>query len=139
MPASSFRITSHYAPSDSENGINIVSHITHLVDSYFIWVGGTAEKPDSLPNMPPVANGGMLSDDELNQPNETLDSRTIKSFVAQVMQGGLVAKDWACAMPSRQVSPKAGPFARDKSTVNFRHLYQYSELLYLDQGILMNR
>jgi hypothetical protein len=130
MPASSLKITSHYAPSDNENGVNIVFHITHLIDSYFIWVGGTAEKPDSLSNTTPAANDDVLADDELNQTNGTADLRTTELFVAQVMQGGLVAKDWACAMPSRQVSPKTNPFARDKPT-GFLGIYTSTRNFYI--------
>ncbi|KAG8753383.1 hypothetical protein FRC12_011562 [Ceratobasidium sp. 428] len=96
-----FQITSHYAASNSENGTNIVYHITHLVDSYFIWVGGTAEKLDS-PSSVPTSARSILADNELGGPDQAVEVDTVGSFVAQVMQGGLVAKDWACAMPSRQ-------------------------------------
>ncbi|KAF8608795.1 hypothetical protein BDV93DRAFT_602686 [Ceratobasidium sp. AG-I] len=99
-----FKVTSHYTPSDNENGTNIVSYITHLVDSYFIWVGGTNDKPDSALAMFPPASGGPLSDDVENETSQAWESKSIELFVAQVMQGGLVAKDWACAMPSKQVS-----------------------------------
>ncbi|KAG9097712.1 hypothetical protein FS749_005697 [Ceratobasidium sp. UAMH 11750] len=98
-----FRITSHYAASSSENGTNIVSHITHLVDSYFIWVGGTVEKLDSTSTMP-ASTSSLLADNELNQSAQMADTKSVEPFVAQAMQSGLVAKDWACAMPSRQSS-----------------------------------
>ncbi|QRV79535.1 hypothetical protein RhiJN_07550 [Ceratobasidium sp. AG-Ba] len=97
----SFQLTSHYALSGVENGVNIVSHITHLVDSYFIWVGGTTEKLDSAPTGPAPTNS-TLADDDLNRIGSNEDS-SVDSLVARAMQTGLVAKDWACAMPSRQL------------------------------------
>jgi hypothetical protein len=101
---SPFRITSHYTPSDIENGTNIVSHITHLIDSYFVWVGGTIEKPDQLQTSPPQAAGGSLADDDINKQGPFPESRSVEALVSQAMQGGSLAKDFACAMPSKQVS-----------------------------------
>ncbi|CAE6415249.1 unnamed protein product [Rhizoctonia solani] len=104
--ASPFRVTSRYAPSDSEGGHHIVSHITHLIDSYFIWVGGTVERPDSLQAPPPQA-GGLLADDEVNQQDSIPDSRSVEVLVAQAMQTGSLAKDFSCAMLTTQVSTPA--------------------------------
>lgn len=97
-----FRITAHCAPSSVDNGVNIISHITHLVDSYFIWVGGTTEKLDSAPTMS-VPTNSILEDEAVNQIPKK-ENALVDLLVAEVMQGGLVAKDWACAMPSRQVN-----------------------------------
>ncbi|CAE6430512.1 unnamed protein product [Rhizoctonia solani] len=100
--ASPFKITSHYAPSDIEGGYHVVSHITHLIDSYFIWVGGTVERPDSLQPLPPQAGGSLLADDEVSQQDSALDSKSVEVLVAQAMQTGSLAKDFSCAMPTMQ-------------------------------------
>ncbi|KAJ1304511.1 hypothetical protein OPQ81_005656 [Rhizoctonia solani] len=105
--ASPFKITSHYSPSDTEGGHHIVSHITHLVDSYFIWVGGTVERPDSLQVPPPQSGGSLLADDELNQQDSALYSRSVEAIVSQAMQTGSLAKDFSCAMPTTQASTPA--------------------------------
>ncbi|CAE6477168.1 unnamed protein product [Rhizoctonia solani] len=104
--ASPFRITSHYAPSDTEGGQHIISHITHLVDSYFIWVGGTVERLDSL-QAPPQAGGSLLADNEVNQQDGVLESRSVELLVAQAMQTGSLAKDFSCAMPGTQATTPA--------------------------------
>lgn len=116
---SMFKVTSHYTPSDNETGTNTVSHITHLVDSYFIWVGGTNDKPDTLP----LATSDPLADDEENETSELMKSQSIESFVAQLMQGGLVAKDWACAMPSKQASRNPSLRWTRPIQCTFRRLY----------------
>ncbi|KAH7339550.1 hypothetical protein B0J17DRAFT_716560 [Rhizoctonia solani] len=105
--ASPFKMTSHYAPSDTEGGHHVVSHVTHLVDSYFIWVGGTVNRPDSLQAPLPQAGGSLLADDEVNQQNSVPDPRSVEVLVAQAMQTGSVAKDFSCAMPTTQVSTPA--------------------------------
>ncbi|CAE6518002.1 unnamed protein product [Rhizoctonia solani] len=105
--ASPFKITSHYAPSDVEGGHHVVSHITHLVDSYFIWVGGTVERPDLLQVPPLQVGGNLLADDEVNQQDSVPDSRSIEVLVAQAMQTGSLAKDFSCAMSTTQVSTPA--------------------------------
>lgn len=98
------RITSHYTPTNFENEINIVSQITHLVDSYFIWVGGTVEKLNLMQASTLEAMGSSLADDETNIQESISGFRSIGALVAQAMQGGFIAKDFSCAMPSNQVS-----------------------------------
>ncbi|CEL60967.1 hypothetical protein RSOLAG1IB_04206 [Rhizoctonia solani AG-1 IB] len=104
---SPFKITSHYAPSDAEGGYHIISHITHLIDSYFIWVGGTVERPNSLQAPPPQVGGSLLADNEVNQQEATPSSRSIEILIAQAMQAGSMAKDFSCAMSTTQVSTPA--------------------------------
>lgn len=115
VPQLSIR-TFYYPAADSSPGATaLVVEITALTDSYMIWAGCCEELPVENNNALPdrKERPSILEDAAENTPSapgyspSTLN--VVDPRVLAVARQGRIAQDWACAMPSMNVSLAATP------------------------------
>ncbi|EIW82735.1 hypothetical protein CONPUDRAFT_163813 [Coniophora puteana RWD-64-598 SS2] len=125
-------ITTHtrFLPAPDPSLPGLAVHITALTGSYMIWAGTSSHTPQNS-TQPRSATASMLQagpGGALMEPDQDLDGddggadadaearkkADERAAVERAMSGGLVARDWACAMPP------AGARAESAATSLFR-------------------